>query len=396
MKRLVVLLALASCNAFGVSVAEFGAYPDDGIDDTVAIQNAVNSGGVIRFDNGVYDLSKSGAAWCIDISGSSVYLVGRKNTVLRLADNTPPSVRMFSSQSGPVSGFRARNLSLDGNKANQSPNEHRHGFFLSNASNVRLKNIRLHDFTGDGVYIHDGSSNIRIFGIDVRNNDRNGVTIGGSVNGVILAGSTLENNAAQQFDSEASTGDAVDDIVLWGNYFKSPSDFALTSGGTSGVYGRGWFVSNNHIESAGHAMRVIYADDIVISENTIISGDGPYSGIQAWGGNGSIVIEGNDIYTVNQGTNGGIAIIATGATRYTDTVIVENNIITSSGTGVSAPVDGSALRFQGSRYTTITDNQIVGDVYARPTVPMESFIMAGNEHSGRVFIQGEIPTLVLE
>lgn len=390
------LLLSACSHAATVSVAEFGAIPNDGIDDRAAFQAAIDSqaslgGGEVFIDSGAYLLSQDGTEpWCLDISGAdNVIIVGesRGSVVLMQAAGIAEWVRLFSSQDGPVNNFTLRSLTLDGNKANQSIHEHRHGALFSQATNIRVEDVEARNFTGDGLYFHIDTSDVLVTRVILRDNDRSGLAIGANVSRLSLTGSTLYGNANQQFDSEGNLPNfVIDDISIIGNTLISGDDFALTAGGTKDRYGERWRIIGNTIRSDGPAVRIIYAESLLFANNAVKSGSGAHSGVEVYSGNGRVIVDGNNIQSPNQGTNGAISVIATAETRVTEHVSISSNIV-----DVRGGINQTGIRVQGARNTTISANQVLtdavsptysGGIVVRATLDMDAVVIAGNIVAG--------------
>lgn len=347
-----------------LSVGDFGAVPDDGIDDTAAIQKAIDHGGYITIEPGVYDLSQTGYAWSLQLN-SNLHLAGSPGSVFRMEKNTGRSVRLFSSLARPVDNVTISGLELDGNRSLQTVDPQRHAIFLKDSTRVVLQDLYIHGFTGDGVYLLDGCKNISLSQLEITDNGRNGVTLGGSVDNVRLSRSRVYDNAAQQFDAEGYTGDALDNVELTGNYFRATGDFAITLGGTYYRHAKGWRISDNVIESSQGAVRIIYSDDIVFRGNVVRSGAGPWSGVQVYNRNGYVLIADNIFNSPSTGRNGAVSVIATRDDLRTRHVSITGN------TGVGN------IWIMGAHHSLVVGN-VADLVYLRATFPMTTVCLQGN------------------
>lgn len=363
MRYLLLLFLCSVTNA--ASVTDFGALPDDGMDDRAAIQAAINAGGEVHFPPGEYHIGQSGnSPWGLDVGGTNnVVLIGYGATLKQLPSGR--SVRLISSQSAPVRGLKIIGLTLDGQKSLQGADEQRHGIFLSRASNVRITNVTARNFAGDGIYIYDGGSDIGIGDCSVYGNDRNGITIGGSVSGLRVRGCDARENRAQQFDSEAHLDDVLDDVSITESTFIATTDFAVTLGGPYGTPGTNWRFIGNHVKSDSHGVRIIYADGIVFQGNTIESGVGPYSGVQVYNWNDNVVISGNTITSKSVGVNGAVSVIATTANLSTNRALIIGNAIVGN------------IWIQGANEVMISNNH-VDWIYLRSTFPIRIASVTGN------------------
>lgn len=210
-----------------VSIKDFGAVPNDGIDDTAAVQAAINaSSGSVLVPNGVYLVAN------IQMK-SGLRLVGESQAaVLKLLDNATVATHNGSvadangryaaniigstlNHSGGAfydNGVRARdeqnssyiveniiieNLTLDGNKANNQVgdvglNASAMGAAVSihQAKNVTVRNSRIINNRMDGVHVgytlHGGSDYSVISGNYFEGNQRTNIAlITGKYNSVI-------------------------------------------------------------------------------------------------------------------------------------------------------------------------------------------------------------------
>lgn len=358
------LLLLLATPCFAANVQDFGATPNDGTDDTAAIQAAIDSGEDVYIPAGRYILSKSAVHWALDIGGvSNVSIYGESGTVLELAPNQDNATRMFSSYSGPIVNVTIRDLFLKSGQ--QSENKQRHGLFIANASGLTLRNIKIRAFTGDGIYLYRDNDGVTVDSVDVRGNGRNGITFGGPNRNVVVKDSVFAFNKSQQVDSEASRDDEVSNISIVNNRIRSYNDFALTAGGTYYRNGKGWYIANNFIRSDGKAVRIIYAEDILFTGNRVV---GP---LQVYNANTSVVISDNRIYS-------DVLVIGTRPELVTDTVVMIGNII------------NGLIRSQGAKHTLIYANRISGNIYTRTTFPMQELKVIGNVVDGSLNMNGDI------
>jgi hypothetical protein len=95
-----------------IDVATYGANPDDGIDDTAAIQQAINdhpsSNYTFYFHNGVYDISNT-----LNLAGTQKRNIfqgqSQSGTILRLMDNVASTFNQALVNFGPSPAQRFRN-----------------------------------------------------------------------------------------------------------------------------------------------------------------------------------------------------------------------------------------------------------------------------------------------
>ena len=130
------------------NVKDFGATGDGTTDDSTAVQaaaDAMTSGGILFFPPGTYvcrfNLNEDG----IWVLGS-----GRQATILKLPDSSPISVAVIDGEAGQTRfAVTISNLTIDGNKANQSLDNW--GIRVFRANQWRLMNLHVKDTQGNGI-----------------------------------------------------------------------------------------------------------------------------------------------------------------------------------------------------------------------------------------------------
>lgn len=367
-------------------VRDYGAVGDGATDDRAAIQSAIDAadgdgGGIVRIPAGVFVVGRAASsAWCLDLGGTSnvtIAGVGIGVTTLRQAGSMANDVRLISFSS-TADHTTIRNLTLDGNSANQSVNEQRHGIFVTNSTDVLVRDVQSKNFTGDGFYVYSGSYRVSFEQCAGEDNDRNGLTLGGTAGDVKILGCWFRGNAKQAVDSEPTSSDHIDNVAIEGCTLESTTNYALTCGGSSASNRNvGWRVAGNKILSESNAIRAIYNEGIVFVGNTVVSGSGAYAAVEIYADCRKVAVVGNDIVSPNSGEHGGVSIVAT-ASGYADSVTVAANTIDISGGAVG-------VRAQGCGSLAITGNDIIGDgatsaagVYVRSTYDMLSVVVVGN------------------
>lgn len=397
MKYALLLLALAGCApAMGSSLAElsvdrcgdivsFGAIPDDGLDDSPAIQDAVDTcaaagGGEVGVPTGVFTLARH-EGW--DYYGVSladgVHLRGysRAGSVLEMLPGTAPSVRLLSTNGAVDAAIT--DLTLDGRKDDQSVSPHRHAIFADTSSRLRLERLNIYKFTGDGIYLYYGANDTVIRDVDVHDNDRNGLTLGSTLHGVAVVDSAFKNNYAQQIDSEPTTGYTVNDVSIRGCHLAGGNSYALTISGT-GTTSRGhtWDVSGNRIDGS---VFVVWADRVSISGNIVRNPLSGNPGIEVYRGSSAIVVANN----VVESPVVGVRVLATSVGQQPDDVVVSGNTVKITATA------GFGIELRGPLRATVTGNSLVGPgsssagysgIRLRSTVAVRSAVIADNTLRG--------------
>jgi hypothetical protein len=337
----------------------FGAR-DNGANERVAIQNAINAaaaagGGTVHVSRGTYVVGQDGSyARCLEVK-ANVALVGdgRHASTLKQIDNIAASVRLLH-----VTGDDARvaDLTLDGNKGeHETPSEHRHGIFADGGKRLMVERVTSTNFTGDGFYLYQNAAQATFRDVLATGNDRNGITMGAQVDGVVLSGSRFIGNGAQQVDSEAP-GHTVNDVTITGCVLDGAgiSDgYVLTiSGSGTASRSRNWTVSGNVIRGG---INVVWADDVTISGNTGVNPTTSRS-VRVYRRCRNVTISGNTLRMTQTSTAAvsAIEILGTGTDQMPERVLVSDNTIQ-----VDHP-SSWAVRAQGAISVTITDNTLRG------------------------------------
>lgn len=361
-----------------VNVRDYNASGDGLKDDRAAIQAAIDTGaGEIVFPAGVYIIGRGNGYFGLSIpAGVTLRGESRDGTVLQQAAGVGGSVRLLQVAAPNIT---IRDLTLDGDKAEQTVDEHRSGVFATGAPGLTIRGVTARNFTGDGFFLYQGSNNATIDDVLATDNDRNGITFGGGTTGGTVTASKFLGNRAQQLDSEPGNGATVDGIVLRGNTFDGAgksADYAVTvSGSSPAARSRGWTIENNTIHGG---IFVVWADAITIRDNT---GTNPTTKPSAtvYRTADGVAIEGNR-FTMTQASAAGVGVVAvvgTGTGSAPAHVRIARNQLTATGYARSIGV-----RVEGASSVEITDNDIRGPglaaaeyagIFLRATIASEDF-----------------------
>jgi parallel beta-helix repeat protein len=162
----------------------------DGSGDYTNIQSAINalpaSGGVVYIREGTYTVSSS-----IAIISSNVTLVGAgAATKIFLANGANVDVIVASSAKDII----ITNLSIDGNKANQTAGGH--GIKFVNVENSTISGCKVEKSYYRGIHL-EGSSNNVITNNNLSTNDAQGIMIFSNSNNNSVLGNTVKSNDAE-------------------------------------------------------------------------------------------------------------------------------------------------------------------------------------------------------
>jgi Big-like domain-containing protein/pectate lyase-like protein len=365
------------------SAADFGAKGDGRTDDRAALQRAIDQCAVVHVPAGRYLVSpQGGAAFDLNVPAGRSIVGDDRETTTFVQTVAGPSVRLLHVSGG---GVTITGLTLDGNKAVQTVDEHRAGVFAVGAPNLVLRNVKAQNFTGDGFYIYAGSDNATIDNVIGIDNDRNGITFGGGTTGGSVTDSTFSGNAAQQLDSEPGLGGTVNGLTVTGSRFDSSNDYAVTmSGSSSNSRSTGWTVKNNVINGGVFAVWLTNSE-ISGNRGTNSSTKPCYTVYRT---SADIAISDNDCVQTQTSKDSvaGVLVQGTGPGSMPTNITVAANRIQVTGRATSFGV-----RAEGAASVSITGNTLIGPgraaaghagVYLRSTVvgsPLKSAIVDGNE-----------------
>ena len=278
--------AIAMRNCGDICVTHFGAIPDDGQDDTEAIQAAVDAtidlgGGTVRFPAGIYDVSSIDVAPGLTLEGTGA--------VLKKLDMQSKWARTFTTQrhshEGPTDSapLIVRGLAFDGNRLNQGPYrnwemEQQHSIFLTASGPGRLvasvEDCHFRDGVADGITVFTNVE-VSIEGCSATDVFRGAVTVNGGNTEVHISGlraggvehpSGIDIEISSRnfgYDGSLRTRITADGLLLEGDF-----DVGLRDGST--------FLGNNIHSYPGPFH--LYGEDSTIRISNSVFGVGPQPG----------------------------------------------------------------------------------------------------------------------
>ena len=386
---LVVVLLAGLLQTVGAGVAaaasfdirSFGATANDGTDDTVAIQAAINAarwGGTVTIPSGVFLVSPQSSSAALMLRSGVTMSGAGPSSVLKVVDGNGRTVRVISTHSGdpqPPRNVALRDFAVDGNRgtSTQSPShEQDHGVYMTDSSglppsNILIENLTVTGMQGDGILVRSGEQ-ISLRNNRVLNNFRAGLNLEGAnhsvasgnlasenksgihvemnpgaVNqGLVIANNTLVNNNC----GICLNGDEgrLEDVTVSDNLIVGPTDPARigdgTQLGTTIKYGIGLAnLSGGRV--AGNVLREWTEEgaikvrwgvrDTVIEHNTVIGTRGPTGsarGMIRVGGstnatpNSNIMVRNNLLHR----TRGGLYVTTNAGGRSSD-ITFEANVV---------------------------------------------------------------------
>lgn len=169
-------------------VTDFGAVPDDNIDDTDAIYSAICAASDdteydhnIYFPEGKYNIGKGSSFKEVYINKANVNLVLHSNAVLYEAAQPGDGYNAIHIKAGNVS---IRGGVLQGERfrhSGGSVGQYGMGIAIDNGKNITIRDMTICDNRGDGIYINDNAaktvSDVTIKNCDIYNNSRNNIGV---------------------------------------------------------------------------------------------------------------------------------------------------------------------------------------------------------------------------
>lgn len=350
-----------------------------GVDNRVAIQNAINACPVLHLPKGSFFVSQGAGFFDLNLpAGHSLVGAGRGLTTLMQTAGQGASVRLLEMTGD---GTAVSDLTLDGNKANQTVDEHRSGVFATGAPNVKIERVNAQNFTGDGFYVFNGSNDATVDDVMATANDRNGITFGGGTTGGSVTSSVFRGNGVQQLDSEPGTGATVDDLLVTNSTFDpagASNDYALTMSGSSTANSTGWTVTHNTINGGVFA---VWLDNSEIANNRVTNATTKPC-ITVYRQSSNIQVAGNVCTQTQTAVDSlaGVLVQGTGPGGMPSNITVSGNTVNVSGRAASFGV-----RAEGVVSVTISKNILNGPgesapghagVYVRSTIVGSDLVSA--------------------
>ena len=349
---------------------------DDRPDLQRVINEAAKSGREVTLEARTYTLSPSpDGFFSLDIPANThLRGAGPGKTILQLTPHAGASVRLLHASG---SNIIIENLTLDGNKSQQTKDAQRHGVFAEKTTNLSIHDVVAQNFSGDGIYLFDGVKDTKVTDVSALANDRNGLTLGANVDGTTLLRDRFIGNKAQQVDSEpGGTGvvshTVVRECVLDGD--GRSNDYVLTISGTGEAQGHDWTVVDNTIKGA---IFVVWAKHVVIEENRI-SNATPKSAISIYRTSENISVTTNRIQQTQRKAKAlaAVSVIGTGVGQAPSHISISANDLTIT------YEDAYGVLAEGAVDVEITHNHLQGagrpsalfaGIYLRATSAQEAF-----------------------
>jgi Pectate lyase superfamily protein len=227
------MMAISSCLALppgsgvvDVTLPAYGAIPDDGLDDSPAVQKALrvlNEGGTLFFPCGVYQLSGSlrlpqGSSYSQTVLGGNV-----QKTTLRFTESPDASLRALELAN--LDNTQVKDLTLEVTR----PSADSVGLFMQNNAHVVVENVRLVDLSDSGTALAIDRSGTPTVGFVSQ------VAIEGFRTG-IFSGNTISSVDSLQLKGQRSAGiDNGDGTVLVRNVNSTNTVVAVRNANSGSV-----------------------------------------------------------------------------------------------------------------------------------------------------------------
>lgn len=355
---------------------------DGATDDRPAIQALLDAGQPIVLPNGVYTIGQGSGTWGLSLpAGARLCGETRTGVILRAKPGLAAYVRLVDVAG---TGVTVCNLTIDGNKGSQVPDEHRHGL-MSRFADTLVDQVTSINSTGDGFYAYTGAERFTIRRSEATGNDRNGATLSGQWDHGLVEDNYFHDNRAQQLDSEASL---INFLVVRRNTISKTggTDHLFTVSGRSPTErSHHWSIYENTVGST----HMGWVEDIDFRRNICVSDAQPC--VSVYRTNTRIVIEDNQL-TMTRTTmpntdldSGAVNISGTAEGGPARVLVASNRIVMAAGNP-----DRVAVRMMGLVSAAVVDNDIVGTGVAvpggagiairatDPSRPIEGVVVRGN------------------
>lgn len=325
---LFILSLLLPSYAGVVTPQQFGAKADGIHDDTKAVQEALNQRGKVVFPDGTYLISSK-----LTIH-SGTYLLGRKNAIIKQTGDTFILYNEHSQSATGIidNGITVDGLILDGSMVD-AKSEYAAGIYFCGVHNVTVKNCRLIDIGGDGIYLGRGGKgisceNVRINNSAFTNCGRNATNPRQSIAVVFaekvkITKCVMSNTRKSSYavDVEPNNPDEHCSVVVLGCRMIG---CGISCGGHKSAK-RSITVKDCHIDCSEteNATLALLKTDALITGNEIVS-NSKQNGVNVVG-SPSVIIKKNVI----RGSSAGVLIA-----EIADNVLVKSNRIMNCASGV--------------------------------------------------------------
>lgn len=346
-----------------VNVKTFGAIGDGTTDDTLAINNAINSitKGVIFVPRGTYLISGA-----INLK-NDIVLMGEGNaTTFKVKDNININDNIIKVVN--ASNVVLADFAIDGNRANQDETLYtQYAVFVSNTQNVTVDNVHVYNANGVGIQIY-ASNNCTVFNCKSHGNRYHGYECEQCTNCVFDTCYGYNNDRHGVFVSPGEVGgtgsinNTITNCCFNGNTQYGIA-FGVDAQGISIGLSKNNLVENCQVNGNGYYGISIYRVDNCIINGNNITNNGAF-GIQIYMSVNNIICN-NKLYhnsTLGSGLYAEIIMEGYNDGKASQQNLVANNVITPDNAPF-AIVEGTAN--DGANFivnNVITNSGTAGDV----------------------------------
>jgi Right handed beta helix region len=402
---------------------DFGAIPNDGIDDRAPAQQALDAasvaGGRVCFGPGHWRLTRAPIGSynrfaALSTHGDHVEIQGAgPTTVLEVVGDQGAATTWVISIDPGAQDITIRDLTID-TSATTNTDEQFHAIELGNGvgtghvEDVRIEHVRFeHPGAIDGSRKGDclrmvGNTpqsavrRVTVTGATFTNCARSGIAIQRNVFDLIIQGNQFTQASDQDIDSEPTGGvnDLNGSVAIIGNIFHdnvaiAQGDFSVTIGGIGGPMAR-VIVSGNIFE--GRGINFYRASDVVVTGNTFVATmESGYGVINSGNFLERVAITGNTIK--RSGVAGAAIRLIHQSGKSPGRLVIADNVITQD-------TASSGIALESDQHVTINNNDLTWSVPApsgagiqmRPVLrPADGIMISGN----RVNAQGLLAAVYL-
>ncbi len=318
--------APAPTNPLVVNVLTTGATPNDGTNDTAAIQAAVNqvggTGGTVLVPAGTYMID---ALDSVDLKSSMTFKMD-SGAVLKAMPNGATHYAMVNILNvtdvnvvgGTFEGERHEHTTpcddvlLTSNPSNQNCyGQWGMGFWIGNATNLYIEGVTAREMWGDGFYVagaYPQSHNVNFYSVIADDNRRQGASIE-NVDGMVIRDSVFKNTRGHWpmagIDMEPyAAGQVVKNVQFIDNQFINNYSTGVKAYGSQPV------------------------QNILVKGNDTLGG---FFGVYFNGAQSGVTVDGN---TISNHTVDGIRIVESDAGIYKNNSITANPAMTGDKAGI--------------------------------------------------------------
>jgi len=284
--------APTSATVLNVRNAPYSAKGDGVADDTAAIQAAVNAaigtGGTVLIPDGTYLINALALGGSGIRLGSNLTLKLSPATILKAIPNSATNYGILTVSNasrvtivgGTLVGDRAAHSGTSG--------EWGMGLSITHSDQVVVDGVTVRDCWGDGFYVGSLSTNVTLCNVVADHNRRDGLSVT-SVDGLVVKGSTFKNTAGTLpeigINLEPNRGETVNGVLITGCTLTNNAGGALQCGtpfvgsafGTNITFDQN-LVSGNGVSPSGggyrEALNITVFDGVRITNNQILDNTG--------------------------------------------------------------------------------------------------------------------------